>query len=416
MGDLRSVARHREEVLGSVQVLPVQRCAVPDASGATLRETVSAALNIPPFDNSAMDGFAVRFADVARASEQGGVRLRVVADLPAGSPSDPPIGELEAVRIMTGAPVPTAADTIVPFEDTVDGLVDSLAHTVVLRAPREGAHVRRLGEDIRSGDRLLVSGTRLDALHIAALVAAGISTVEVSTRPRVAITSTGSELVALGSPHGRGQIVDSNGPMLAAMVAHTGADLQQVSRVDDSGGTLQAVVQRLVESPDPPHVIVFTGGVSAGAYEVVREQLASTMRFTKVAMQPGKPQGFGVLPNGTLLFGLPGNPVSAAVSFEAFVRPAILALQGCRRVHRQRIPLPAGTPWRSPAGREQYVPIAVDADDERGLTVHPATAGGSGSHLVGGLAAAVGFAVVPPEVESVAAGDLVDVMFLEGWL
>lgn len=408
---LREVEEQQALVLARVTPVEAVRVPVSAAAGRTLREPVRARVDIPVFDNSAMDGFAVRFADVTDASPAGPVRLTVVADLPAGTSLDPDLGPGEAARIMTGSPVPTAADAIVPFEDTAGGLADSLGQILVERAPTAaGAHIRRRGEDAVVGDELLPAGIVLGPLQLAAAAAAGVADVVVSRAPRVVVVSTGSELVPPGAPLERGQIPESNSELLTGLVAEAGAEVVlRVSVPDDGDGPARIVAEASRIAAD---VVVFTGGVSAGAYEPVKTTLAGAMEFVKVRMQPGKPQGFGATDDGMLLFGLPGNPVSAAVSFETFVRPALLALQGRSDLHRPVLRLPAAAAWRTPPGRRQYLPAAIDRSDPARWTVRPATAGGSGSHLAGGLGRAEAYAVVAAEVASVAAGDLVDVMLM----
>ncbi len=413
----RTVEEQQADVLAAVRPLSTQRLEVAAAVGTTLREPVHAAVDIPVFDNSAMDGFAVRHVDVAAATPDAPVALRVVADLPAGTAADPPLHSGEAARIMTGSPVPTSADTIVPFEDTAAGLADSLSTATVMRTLRTaGAHVRRAGEDLRAGDLLLDAGTLLGPYQIAAVAAAGVAEVAVSRRPRVAVVSTGSELVPPGTPLRRGQIPESNSVLLAGLAVDAGAEVIARVSVDDEGSALRDALDRFAAAS--VDVVVFSGGVSAGAFEVVRNELATTMTFSRVAMQPGKPQGFGLLTRTggrTLLFGLPGNPVSAAVSFEVFVRPALLALQGRSRLHRPRLTLPAAAAWRTPPERRQYLPAVVEPGADGGWAVRPATAGGSGSHLAGGLGLAHALAIVPAETEAVAVGDPVEVLLLEGW-
>ena len=410
-----SALRGVEEQLALIlaRVIPVAAGAVPvpAALGRTLREPLLARVDIPVFDNSAMDGFAVRFADVADAAPDRPVRLQVVADLPAGTALDPTLAAGEAARIMTGSPVPTAADAIVPFEDTLGGLADSLAEIVVERAPRSvGAHIRRRGEDAHAGHELLPAGIVLGPLQLAAAAAAGVPEVVVSRRPRVAVVSTGSELVAPGQSLERGQIPESNSELLVGLVTEAGCEVVlRLSVPDEGDGPADAVAAASALGAD---VVVFTGGVSAGAYEPVKNSLAGVMEFTKVAMQPGKPQGFGVTDGGMLLFGLPGNPVSAAVSFEVFVRPALLALQGRTVLHRPVLRLTAGQGWRTPPGRRQYLAAAIDRTDPARWTVGPATAGGSGSHLAGWSRACRCLRDRPAEVEAVAAGDQVDVMLI----
>ena len=395
-----SVDEHLATVLAAVHPLDLLTVPLAEALGSTLRIGVRAAVDLPLFDNSAMDGFAVRFADVATASAASPVALRVVADLPAGSALDPAFGANEAVRIMTGAPLPTDADTVVPFEATAGGLADSLETVRVQEAPRRiGAHIRRRGEDCAAGAELVPAGVELGPLQLAAIAAANVATVTVSRRPRVAVIATGTELLAPGSELERGQIPESNSLLLAALARGAGADVILQATVGDTDADLRsAIADANARGAD---AVITSGGVSAGAFEVVKTAV-SEMTFVQVAMQPGRPQGFAADP---LMFGLPGNPVSAAVSFEVFVRPALLAMQGRTRIHRRMLRLAAAVGWRSPRERRQYVPIVLTDDG-----VAPATE--RGSHRAGGLARAEGYAVVPAEVDTVAAGDIVDVMLV----
>ncbi|GGD40671.1 molybdopterin molybdenumtransferase MoeA [Microbacterium faecale] len=403
MSDLISVAEHRTRVLNAARPLESEELAVADSVGSTLAADAISRLDIPAFDNSAMDGFAVRHADVAEASRDAPAVLRVVADVAAGSAADPALSPGEAARIMTGARVPTSADTVVPFEQTIGGLGDSLTEAAVSVPPRaRGAHIRRVAEDIAAGRVALSAGAVVGALQLSALIAAGVREVSAVRRPRVAVVSTGSELVPPGTDPAPGQIPDSNSALLAELVADSGARVTLRTSVGDDPAALRALLNEV-----DADVVITSGGVSAGAYEPVKQALAGRIRFDRIAMQPGKPQGFGVLDSGALFFGLPGNPVSVAASYEMFVRPALLRVQGRADIDRPRFALPATTGWRTPAGRLQVLPIVVD-----GSGVRPATAGGSGSHLVGGLGRAEGYAVVPADVAEVASGDLVDVMLV----
>lgn len=395
-----TVEQHRDTVLAAVRPLDVTRMPLAAASGRTLREPVHAAVDLPLFDNSAMDGFAVRFADVAAASASSPVVLSVAADIPAGSQANPPLRAGEAARIMTGAPMPSDADAVVPFEDTRGGLADSLQTAVVIAAPAHaGSYVRRRGADVHRDDEVLPAGTALGPRQLAAVAAVGVAEVVVSRAPRVAVVSTGDELCEPGTPLRHGQIPDSNGTLLESLVHDAGGEvvLRTLCR-DDGDGLRRALEEASALGAD---VVVTSGGVSAGAYEVVKN--VAPMRFTQVAMQPGKPQGFGA---GTpLMFGLPGNPVSVAVSFEMFVRPALLAMQGRTRLLRRTLRMPALAGWRTPPARRQYLPVTLEDDG-----VRPASAGGS--HLAASLGRADAYAVVPADVEAVAAGDVVDVMLV----
>ncbi|MDF1704092.1 MAG: molybdopterin molybdotransferase MoeA, partial [Aeromicrobium sp.] len=369
---LIEVEEHQERILRAASRLPTERVDLRSATGRTLAADLVAARDVPTFDNSAMDGFAVRFADVAGAAPAHPVVLEVVADVPAGSALDPDVRPGQAVRLMTGAAVPTQADTVVAFEDTQEGLFPASDRITVLTAPSEpGRHVRRRGEDVVVGDLLLAAGTRLGPLQVAAALSVGHVHVEVTRVPRLAILSTGDELVTDGADLAPGQIPESNGPMLASLARATGALVVEERAVGDDDASLLQVIEELSTRAD---VVVLTGGVGTGAHDVVKSALggAGLLDFFRVRMQPGKPQGFGVTDAGQLIFGLPGNPVSAAASWEVFVRPALLALQGRTGPAHRTIRLRTGEGWSSPPDRRQYVPVVIDTSDPGAWTVRPA--------------------------------------------
>ncbi|GAA1525595.1 molybdopterin molybdotransferase [Agromyces terreus] len=421
------VAQHLEAVLAAVRgsARPagvVEQVRLADAAGRTLATDVDAVLASPPFDNAAMDGFAVRWADVASASPAEPATLTVVGDHAAGS-ADPasarPLGAGEAARIMTGAQVPAGADTVVPVERTdrgedADG--PGGVHRVrVFSAPDRGRHIRRAGEDLRVGDPLLEAGTLLGPRQVAGAATAGHASLPVVRMPRVSVVATGSELTEPGETLAPGGIPDSNSLLLAGLVREAGCAVVEIVRMPDDADVLRA----WISEREPCDAIVFTGGVSIGAYDVVRRVLGElgTVDFVRVAMQPGSPQAFGFLADGSAVFGLPGNPVAAAAAFEVFVRPALLAMQGRREVQRRRVRAGLVTGWDSPRGRLQLMPVSfVAAQDADGAgpepLVRPATRGGAASHLSGGLAGADGFAIVPEAVERVEPGGLVDVLVL----
>ncbi|PPG40454.1 gephyrin-like molybdotransferase Glp [Pseudoclavibacter sp. RFBA6] len=401
-------------VLAETRPLSSETVPLAAAHGRVIAETVASRHALPPWTNSAMDGYAVRSADVATASAGTPVTLEVVADLPAGASADPALSPGQAARIMTGAPVPADADAIVPVEATDGG-----ERRVSVTAPAApGMHIRSAGEDRQPGDALVSGGSRAGAEVLSALASAGYGSIAVARRPRVAVIATGSELVAPGEPLDRGQIPDSNSLLISSLAIEHGAELVDVIRVSDDIADLDAALRRLAGRCD---VIVLTGGVSMGAYDPVKELLSPSgqVSFEKVAMQPGKPQGFGRLGEpwvsagepGPLVFGLPGNPVSAWVSFLVFVRPCLRALQGACLVEDPRLSARAETGWRTPPGRRQYLPARIRLTDA-GVLVSPAAARGSGSHLVGSLADANGYAIVDASVERVQEGDLVHVVQL----
>jgi molybdopterin molybdotransferase len=401
----RTVAEHRDAILAATTPLTQVRVLITDAWGRTTAEPVVATLEIPAFDNSAMDGYAVRVGD-------GAVPRTVVADIPAGVAPGARIGPGEAARIMTGAPLPVGADAIVPHEQTAEPFRDVAPESLIhLHAePTPGAHIRGRGDDVSVGDVVVAAGERLGALQRSAAAAAGAASVLVRPAPRVVVIASGDELVAPGDPVGPGQIPESNGLLLDGLVRGADAVVTELIRVGDDPAVLRRVLARV--EADAPDAIVLTGGASVGAYEVVREVLEPTgVQFLTVAMQPGKPQGHGAI-GGIPVFCLPGNPVSVAVSFEAFVRPALLQMQGRRDVLRPVVRLRVSNGWRTPPAREQFMPVAIDRSDPAAWTVRPATAGGSGSHRAGALALAEAWAVVPASVDEVAAGDAVDVMLV----
>ncbi|GAA3612542.1 molybdopterin molybdotransferase MoeA [Marihabitans asiaticum] len=372
---------------------------LPALLGRVLAEDVRARGPVPAFANSAMDGYAVRWADLAGLP----ARLRVVGEVPAGSPADPAIGPGECVRIMTGAPVPTAADTVVPVELTDEG-VDVVT---IGSAPDRGtgAHVRAAGEDVAAGDVVAPAGTTLTAAVLGAVAAAGHAEVVVRARPVVAIASTGDELVAPGGDLGRGQIFESNGTQLAARAMQLGCVARRGPVVRDDGEAFVTALDALADGSD---LVVLTGGVSVGAYDIAREVLSERAggTFRHVRMQPGKPQGWARW-RGTPVLALPGNPVSAAISFEVFGRAMIDALLA--RSPERPWRAVAGTSWRSPGGRRQLVPVALDTDDQGRLVATPTHRRGSASHMVTSLAGADGLAEVPEDATEVSAGDLLTI-------
>jgi molybdopterin molybdotransferase len=406
-----SVAEHQKRILSAIQPLAPVSLALAEALDRTLVEPVSARDAVPGFDNSAMDGYALRSADAATATPGTPVTLVVVGDLPAGSADDPPIGVGEAVRIMTGAPIPSDADCVVPLEHSDGGTT----RVIIARAPRPGAHIRRAASDVHAGEAVLPVGRILRAQDLSAAAATGTATLRVHPAPRVAVISTGTELRPAGDPLGRGQIHDSNSVLLGAAITECGGIPQLHPSVPDDDEVLRSLLDRISPTVD---AIVTTGGASVGAYDVVKAVLAPRgVWFGPVRMQPGKPQGFGSWPDpdagsATPIFALPGNPVGVFVSFEVFVRPALLALQGRSELRRDTISGVVAQGWTSPADRVQYMPAIVDEQADGSYAVRPAGPGGSGSSLVVGLARANALAAVPEGVTEVHPGDRVDVTLL----
>jgi molybdopterin molybdotransferase len=426
---LWSVDEHLEDILATVRPLEPLELHLLDAQGCVLVEDVTVAVSLPPFDNSSMDGYAVRVADVAGASEEFPAVLDVVGDVAAGQADLLHVGPGQAARIMTGAPLPPGAETVVPVEWTDGGLGEgpvsgmrarasapdgAVGHVHVYRPAPARAHVRAQGSDVKAGDRALAAGTVLGPPQIALLAAIGRGTVRVRPRPRVVVLSTGSELVQPGEQLADGQIYDSNSFALTAAARDAGAIAYRVGAVADDAETLRSTIEDQLIRAD---LLVTTGGVSVGAYDVVKEALShvgdedeagSGVEFRRLAMQPGKPQGFGSIgPDHTPLLALPGNPVSSYVSFELFVRPAIRRLMGLADVHRPRTTatLAADKALSSPKGRRQFLRGRYSDG-----SVTPV--GGAGSHLVAALAHADALIVVPEDAESVEPGAQVEVVLL----
>jgi len=423
------VDEHLQDILTTVRPLEPIELQLLDAQGCVLVEDVTVPVSLPPFDNSSMDGYAVRVADVAGASEEFPAVLDVVGDVAAGQADLLHVGPGQAARIMTGAPLPPGAETVVPVEWTDGGLGEgpvtgmraraqapegAEGHVHVYRPAEARAHVRAKGSDVKAGDRALEAGTVLGPPQIALLAAIGRGTVRVRPRPRVVVVSTGSELVQPDEELGSGQIYDSNSFALTACARDAGAIAYRVGAVADDAEILRSTIEDQLVRAD---LMVTTGGVSVGAYDVVKEALSHVgdedeagggIDFRKLAMQPGKPQGFGSIgPDHTPLLALPGNPVSSYVSFELFVRPAIRTLMGLDDVHRPRTRaiLTTDKALTSPKGRRQFLRGTYDDG-----SVTPV--GGAGSHLVAALAQADALIVVPEDVESVEPGTEVEVVLL----
>lgn len=401
------VEEHLARCLAAVAPLPPIDLALLEALDCVLAEDVVARVPLPAFDNSSMDGYAVHVEDVASATEEHPVVLPVVADLAAGASEALPLVRGSAVRIMTGAPTPPATGAVVPVEWTDGGV----AKVTIRRSPRPGQNLRRAGEDVVPGELLISAGTRLAPRHVGLLAAAGHDRVRVRPRPRVIVLSTGSELVEPGRPLGFGQIYESNGHALTAAALDVGAFAVRAGIVPDDPRLLMSTLEDHLVRAD---LVLTSGGVSAGAYDTVKEVLSrlGTVRFDRVAMQPGMPQGFGTIgPDDTPIFTLPGNPVSSYVSFEVFVRPALRKMLGESQLHRPTVTATVTEGWTSIPGKRQFVRVELTRDDAGQAFVHPV--GGHGSHLVADLAHANALAVVPEETTRVVPGDTLRCMVLE---
>ena len=393
MAGLLSIEDARAAVLAEASPLGAEDVPVAEAAGRVLAQDVSAAGDVPPFDNSAMDGFAV-------AAGPAGRRLQVTGESRAGAPATAPPADGEALRVSTGAVLPPGTEAIVPVEEVTeeDGHVVLAADAVLAR------HVRRAGEDMRAGSTVLEAGTRLGAAEIGVAVVAGHATLRVARRPRLAIVATGVELKPPGTPLGPGQIHDSNGLTLAALARDAGAEVVTRGGVGDDRDATERVLGEALAGAD---VVVVSGGVSVGPHDHVKpalEALGVRERFWRVALRPGKPTWFGTR-DGTLVFGLPGNPVSSMVTFLLFARPALARLQGADPT-AARITATLTTSIARNPGRDEAVRVRLD--DERRAT----PTGPQGSHQLTSMLRADGLALVRAGEGELAAGDPVEVELL----
>ena len=388
MSQLLSIEEALARILARAHPLEPERVAVADAAGRVLAEDVTARADLPPFPSSAMDGYAVRAADTPG-------RLPVVFRIAAGLPADRPLASGEAMGIATGGAVPEGADAVVPVEVVVetDNQID------VASPVEQGMHIRPVGGDVRAGDVVLSRGTRLGAAHVGALAAAGSAVVAVTRRPRVVVLSTGTELRAPGEPLRRGEIYESNGPMLAAAFEAAGAEVERIGPVPDD----EAEHRRALEHGLVADVLVSSGGVSVGPHDLVRRILSGLgvqEDFWGIAVRPGKPLAFGTR-GDTLVFGLPGNPVSSLVAVELFVRPALLALQGSTDPRPRYETARLAAPMRR-SSRDQLV-RARTSRGEDGTLLEPLS--GQESHMIVRAAAADALVLVPAGEGDLAAGE-----------
>jgi molybdopterin molybdotransferase len=420
---LSTVESYQAAILAAIAPLAPASLELAAAEGCVLAEDVTAAVALPSFDNSSMDGYAVHALDVAGAAKDSPATLRVTGEIAAGDTGTYRLVPGTAMRIMTGAQLPAEADAVVPVEWTDGGI----AQVTIYRPAEPGNAVRYAGGDAAQGETLLAAGTRMRPMQIAVAASAGRKAVTVRPRPRVVVLSTGDELTEPGTPLVPGRIWDSNSYMIAAAAREAGAVAYRRSVVpDDPKGVLPALEEQLIHAD----LLITTGGVSMGGeHDVVKAALRElgTVTFRKVAMQPGMPQGFGVIgeggqggaggvgalggaggvgaERGVPIFTLPGNPVSAYVSFQIFVRPAIAALQGADDLS---LPTAAATltgPVRSPSGRRSYLRGVLD-----GTKVTPLS--GQGSHQIAYLGRANALIIVPEWETQLPAGDTVDVLVL----
>lgn len=392
----------RAKVLASLPSPSVIRTDVADSSGLVLAEDVVSEVTVPPFDNSAMDGYAVRHSDL----ESIPVTLPVVEDLAAGYVASASVDRGTAIKIMTGAPIPTGADTIVRVEDTIpgQGMVE------ILERPAKGTSVRPAGGDVRVGESVFTAGEVITPRHIGVLAAIGVSSVDVFRPLTVAVMSTGDEVrppdTADLLP---GQIRDSNRPLLKGLLADLGVTVVDFGIIPDDRGQLTEAFSQAAAQFD---AVITSGGVSMGEYDLVKQVLTSLggIELWKVAMQPAKPFAYGAI-SGTPLFGLPGNPVSVFVAFEQFVRPAIRKMMGHTRLQRPVVRGVMDEAVSTDPEKTVFLRVSTEPIDGE---YHARLAGGQSSNVLTAAARATGFAVVPRGTADVAAGETIDLEMF-GW-
>lgn len=383
-------------ILDQVECLPAEERPILDVLGQTLAEDIVSSLDIPPHDNVAMDGYAVQALDIGTASPGHPSRLKIIGELPAGVTPQQAVEPGTAIRVMTGAPLPPGADTVVPFESTSErdgaGRVAVSALISIYDPPAPGANIRRAGEDIRQGRVVLAKGIELRPAEIGVIASVGLASVKVHRRPRVAILSTGNELLVPGEAIVPGKIYDSNTYSLAALVRKYGGEPLVLGIALDEVEDIRARVRAGLETD----LLLTSAGVSKGDYDVVKDVLAGegAVEFWQVAIKPGRPMAFGLI-GGVPHVGLPGNPVASIVAFEQFVRPAMLKMLGRRRLRKPEIEAVFHGRVTNGDNRRCFARVRVVEEDGQ---MHAYSAGPQGSGVLTSMAYANGLAIVPEDL------------------
>ena len=399
-----SVEAALEKILAHIQALGFEKVSLLESQGRVIAEDIYASRDIPPLDNSGMDGYAVRYEDIQRAASSQPVRLEIIEDLPAGFVSKKTLEKGQAIRIMTGAPIPRGADAVVQVEDTTKE--DRFAQ--ILRAVPVGENIRRAGEDVGKGDRVISKGDLIRPAEVGMLASVGRSFVSVFQRPLVAILCTGEELVDVDGRLDEAKIVSSNSYTLAAQVKDSGAIPIQLGIARDRKEDIEEKLRQGIRAD----VLISSAGISVGDYDLVKDvlkDLGMEMVFWKVAMKPGKPLAFGTIA-GKPAFGLPGNPVSSMVSFEQFVRPSLLKMMGHHQLFRPTIEAILKEDIQKEPGRRHYIRALVSFEKDRYFVT---TTGAQGSGILRSMVRANGLVVIPENQEKVRAGEKVLVQLLD---
>ena len=396
------VADAVQTVLAQTTSLPAESIALADAHGRFLAEDIVADSDLPPFDRSQMDGYAVRAADVQVAP----ARLRIAGESAAGRGWHKEMHTGQAVRIMTGAPIPAGADSVQQVELTreLDGEVEILEPVV------PGRSIVRRGAEITAGETVLSAGEQITAATMAVLASFGYAQVNVGRRPRVAVMATGTELVPVDQQPGKDQIRDSNNFSIGAYAEVAGAVVERLPLAGDDTSLLK---RQIIEAAERSDIVVTSGGVSVGVYDFTKpalRELNAELFFERVALRPGKPTVFARLPNGTLFFGLPGNPVSVSVTFNLFARTALLAMQGAKEPALVEERAVLARPLKGSSGRESYLPAKLSTSEEGVLLAEPLKWGGSSDFV--GFVRATALIVLPPDAQRFEAGTKVRVVRL----